>query len=164
MKRTQKLDKKKNQRVMFYIKNLFAVFFVVVGMFMVVTPAFAASALPQISNTNDTDKILQNYTQYLRFVTEVGQHVDRNNTHKLIKIYNVLKRRNHNSAALFLKGLRFEIVQKVELMGVDPDRISTNTPEIRRWVSKYMREWVREADEHLFRVLSTPRAELARAE
>ena len=63
-----------------------------------------------------------------------------------------------------MKGLRFELVQKVELMGKDSREISTSNPIYRRWIQKYLKEWVREADEHLFRSYSESKNELALAE
>jgi hypothetical protein len=117
-------------------------------------PAFAGQ-FPNIQAQNDVNDILDVYPTYLQFVVEVGREVDNSNTQRLIQIFNRLKKQNPTGAALFLKGLRFEVVQKVELMGSNPSHVNTRTPEIRRFVGRYMKEWVREADEHLFRSVST---------
>jgi hypothetical protein len=62
-----------------------------------------------------------------------------------------MKSHSQEAAARFLKGLRFEMVQKVELMGVAPQSLNTHTPEMRRWVKRFLPDWVREADEQWFR-------------
>ncbi len=119
---------------------------------------------PEVETERSTRDILDSYPAYLKFVVEVGKDMDRASTAKLVKLYDSLKRKNSRGAALFLKGLRFEMVQKVELMGRAPREISTSNPEYRRWVGKYLKEWVREADEHLFRAYSSSQGELALAE
>jgi hypothetical protein len=134
------------------------------ALLLFVVPVFAigASRFPTVKSVFETDEMLSNYHSYLSFVCEVGKNVDSRNTRKLLKIYSTLRRRNADQAALFLKGLRFEMISKVDLMGVEVSSLSTQTPELRRWVGRYMKEWVREADEHLFRTFSD--AQLAKAE
>ncbi len=73
---------------------------------------------------------------------------------RLAHTFENLKRRNPEGAARFLKGLRFEMVQKLELLGASPAQVSTRTPVYRKWVSRWMKEWLREADEHLFRAVA----------
>ncbi|MSP18163.1 MAG: hypothetical protein EXR74_01190 [Bdellovibrionales bacterium] len=119
---------------------------------------------PQVETERDSSDILASYPAYLKFVVEVGKDVDHSSTARLVKIFESLKRRSPKGAALFLKGLRFELVQKVELMGTDSREISTSNPIYRRWIQKYLKEWVREADEHLFRSYSESKNELALAE
>ncbi|MFM8315980.1 MAG: hypothetical protein ACKOA8_17005 [Deltaproteobacteria bacterium] len=119
---------------------------------------------PLVETERSTDDILDSYPVYLKFVIEVGQNVDRAKASRLVKVFELLKRKNPKGAALFLKGLRFEMIQKVDLMGKDPRDITTSTPEYRRWIAKYLNEWVREADEHLFRAYSASHAELALSE
>lgn len=116
---------------------------------------------PVVDSERSTDDILDAYPAYLKFAVEVGKDVDRDSANKLVKIFDSLKRKNPKGAALFLKGLRFEMIQKIELMGRDPRDVSSSNPEYRRWIGKYLKEWVREADEHLFRALSASKAELA---
>lgn len=132
-----------------FIKVLFFL-----GLFSFV-PAFAVSSLPRVSQESDVDDILESYPAYLHFVVDVGREVDNANTKRLVRIYQTLRKKSPAGAARFLKGLRFEVVQKVELLGVNPDRVHSRTPEMRRFVGRYMKEWVREADEHLFRSIST---------
>ena len=126
--------------------------------------ALASMSFPNIEATSSRTEVLSLYPAYLQFVVDVGKTVDNANAGRLMKIYQILLQRSPNSAALFLKGLRFEMVEKAELMGRNPTQLSTQTPEIRRWVAKYMKEWVREADEHLFRAVTIRKAELAKAE
>lgn len=124
----------------------------------------SSSNFPLVETERSTSDILNSYTAYLKFVVEVGKDMDRAQAMKLVKIYDSLKRKNPKGAALFLKGLRFEMVQKVELMGKDPRTLSSSSPELRRWIGRYLGEWVREADEHLFRAYSASRSELALSE
>jgi hypothetical protein len=108
-------------------------------------------AFPQVRQTSDTDDILSTYPAYLKFVLEVGGETDAATARKLADTYTVLRKRYPVSAARFLKGLRFEMVEKMELMGTNTATVSTRTPEVRRWVSRFMKEWLREADEYHFR-------------
>jgi hypothetical protein len=124
----------------------------------------SSSKFPLVETERTTNNILDSYPVYLKFVSDIGRDIDRNNSAKLVKLFDSLKRKNPRGAALFLKGLRFEMIQKVELMGKDPRDISTSSPEFRKWVAKYLKEWVREADEHLFRAYSASASELAYAE
>ena len=126
--------------------------------------AYGSLRFPVVSVERSTDGILDSYTDYLKFAVEVGKDTDRESAQKLIKIFDVLKKRNPRGAALFLKGLRFEMIQKIELMGIEPQEISSSNAIMRRWIGKYMKEWVREADEHLFRAQSASKAELALVE
>jgi hypothetical protein len=119
---------------------------------------------PIVETESSTGEILDAYQAYFKFVIDIGKDVDRANAAKLSRLYETLKRKNPHGAALFLKGLRFEMVEKVELMGRDPRDISSSSPEIRKWIAKYLKEWVREADEHLFRYYSASKNELALAE
>lgn len=126
--------------------------------------AYGAVKFPIVNIERSADGILDSYTDYLNFAVEVGRETDRENATKLVKIFEVLKRKSPRGAALFLKGLRFEMIQKIELMGREPHEISSTNPVIKRWVGKYIKEWVREADEHLFRAQSASKAELAYTE
>lgn len=113
-----------------------------------------SASFPEYSVTSDEDDILRDYPAYLRFALTVGKEVDNATAQKLRTNYVNLRKRSPRFAARFLKGLRFEMVQKIELMGANPSSVTTRTPEMRRWVAKYIKEWNREADEHLFRALT----------
>lgn len=114
----------------------------------------SVKSFPVVSATNDQDDILRAYPVYLRFVLEVGNKVDTRTAHKLAETYTALEKRYPEAAARFLKGLRFEMVQKLELMGASPRTISSSSPEMKRWVGKFLKEWLREADEALFRAVT----------
>jgi hypothetical protein len=112
---------------------------------------------PQVEAVDNTNDMLSAYPVYLKFVLEVGKRTDATTAHRLENTYNVLRQRYPEAAANFLRGLRFEMVQKLELTGVNPSSVTTNTPEMRRWVGKFMRDWWREADEHFFRAVADSR-------
>lgn len=130
------------------MKNL-VLKFAVVSVFL--SSVSFAGNLPVVSSVSEDSEMLEAYLPYLQFVMEVGREVDANNANKLARIYGNLKKRSPGGAALFLKGLRFEMIQKADLMVQGQSHISSRTPEYRRFVAKYLHEWVREADEHLFR-------------
>lgn len=141
-------------RIFYYVKAiilgqaLFAVFFSNHAL------ARQVIAFPQIAESNDTDDILETHPQYLRFVLAVAQGIDSASAERLHKNYQRLLKYDRDGAAHFLKGLRFEMVTKLELMGASPRSIKTTSPEMRRWVSRFVKDWSREADEHLFRVVA----------
>jgi hypothetical protein len=157
---TNQVDRSKGQKVSQRTKWLFILVGSAILQFGMMSSAFAGPGFPQVKSVFDTDDILERYEVYLSFVTQIGRDVDRNNTQRLLKIYSSLKRRSPDHAATFLKGLRFEMISKADLMGADSDALTNRNPELRRWVGRYMKEWVREADEHLFR--SFTNASLAR--
>lgn len=109
---------------------------------------------PQIGEEKEVDDILEHYPDYLRFILAVASQVDRASANRLHKNYQKLVKFDRSAAARFLKSLRFEIVHKVELMGTSPRAITTQNTEIRRWVRRFVPEWSREADEHLFRAVA----------
>ncbi len=111
----------------------------------------SSMTFPSVQPEDDTSDILASYPLYLKFVLEIGKEVDRNSAKKLESLYLGMKSHSQEAAARFLKGLRFEMVQKVELMGVAPQSLNTHTPEMRRWVKRFLPDWVREADEQWFR-------------
>lgn len=108
-------------------------------------------SFPKHGTTSDLDEILNRYPDYLRFVLTVGRDVDRPTAQRLEKTYDALRKQDQVGAARFLRGLRFEMVQKLELLGLSESSVSTSSPVIRRWVAKYLPAWLREADEYLFR-------------
>ena len=111
----------------------------------------ASLNFPTYESTSDEGEILGEYPAYLNFVLEIGKNVDHKTASRLAQIYVKLRKKSPVGAARFLKGLRFEMVTKLELMGASPQSITTQTPVIRHWVGRYMKDWLREADEHLFR-------------
>lgn len=106
---------------------------------------------PQHKLTSDMGDILSDYPDYLKFVLEIGRVTDGRSASLLAKKYAQLRQRNPELAARFLRGLRFEMVQKLEFVGGTNARITTDTPFMRNWVTKFIREWAREADEYLYR-------------
>jgi hypothetical protein len=117
-----------------------------------------SSTFPTVSSEDDTSDILRSYPAYLNFVLEVGRRTDARSAQRLEKTYQTLRARYPRAAALFLKGLRFEMVSKIELMGASPSSVNSNSAEMRRWVAKFMPEWSREADEHLFRAVTASKS------
>ena len=110
-----------------------------------------AARFPNLRATHDQGDILDDYPAYLTFVLEIGRQVDISTAKRLETTYSNLRKRSPQGAARFLKGLRFELVQKLEFMGLPPSDASTSNQTLRRWVAKWQREWLREADEHYFR-------------
>ncbi len=113
-----------------------------------------AMSFPRLANTSDVDEVLNDYPAYLRFVLEVGKDKDKKTAERLDHVYSQLRQRDPNGAARFLRGLRFEILQKLELLGVSEESVSTSSPVIRRWIAKFLPTWYREADEYLFRAVT----------
>lgn len=111
----------------------------------------ASQAFPNHRLTSDDDRILDNYKDYLNFVLEVGQGTNAKSARLLEERFEKLKKADEKLAARFLKGLRFEMHQKLELSGLSPARVSTNNAEMRRWVNKYLGAWLREVDEYQYR-------------
>lgn len=111
-------------------------------------------AFPKHKVTSDVGDILSDYPDYLQFVLEIGDASDATLARKLRDTYQALRKRHPVGAAKFLKGLRFEMVQKLELMGANPKSMTTQNPDIRRWVTRWMKAWHREADEYLFRAIA----------
>lgn len=109
---------------------------------------------PRHRGTKDVDDILSDYPDYLRFVMEIGKDVDPATTQKLGATYTSLRKRDPKGAARFLRGLRFEMVQKLEFLGTSHASVTTSTPVVRQWVRRYLKEWHREADEYLFRSIA----------
>jgi len=115
--------------------------------------ARSLSSLPFPSHeaTSDEGDILSDYPEYLRFVLAIGKDVDPSTAGKLAKTYEALRKRDSKGAARFLRGLRFEMVQKLEFMGASTASINSSSPVMRTWVRRYITAWQREADEYLFR-------------
>lgn len=110
-----------------------------------------AMDFPKVREQSDLDDILSDYEVYLNFILEVGNQTNRKQAERLNAIYRNLKKKDEAQAARFLRGLRFEMVQKLEMTGLTPERASTNNTAIRQWVTKFLPVWLREADEYQFR-------------
>jgi hypothetical protein len=115
----------------------------------------ASLSFPDVRTARSDGEALSLYPAYLQYVLEVGNETDRTQAKRLSDLYGRLRARYPLQTANFLKGLRFEMVAKQELMGASPSQLSSHSPEMRRWVRKFIREWVREADEYLFRAVTT---------
>lgn len=109
---------------------------------------------PRLSATSDVDDVVSEYPAYLRFVVEVGKDIDPVTARGLQQTYDKLRRRDARGAARFLRGLRFEMVQKLEFMGINPQTVTTSSPVMRQWIGRYIKAWHREADEYLFRSIA----------
>lgn len=118
------------------------------------SPNSFAMSFPQENDTSDVSDILEDYLPYAKFVIEIGKQLKPDQAEKFATLYNQLKKQDRKMAAKFLKGLRFEMNEKVELMGAAPSSLSTRHPEMRKWVVKYLPEWNRELDERMFRSYS----------
>lgn len=116
--------------------------------------AIASMGFPSVNDASDEDEILKSYPAYLNFVLDISRETDARNAKRLNDLYQRLVRINPPGAARFLKGLRFEMVEKLELSGMNPAQATTRNPEMRRWVTKFLRDWTREADENLFRSIA----------
>ena len=115
-----------------------------------------AMEFPDVANTTDVDDVLSDYPAYLQFVLEVGRKVNPKLSARLEQRYTQLRKRDPQGAARFLRGLRFEMTQKLEMTGTNPSTVTTNNPSIRRWVAKFLPAWHREADEYWFRSFANP--------
>lgn len=123
------------------LKTVLSITTVLVGLFTISSTGYAA----------DVESYIKNYQRYVELVAEVGKQVDPKNTRKMVRLFQVMKEKHPEAAMRFLRGLKFEIHEKSQRMGLPP---SVKNRHFRKWVSKYMKEWAREADEHLYRVAS----------
>jgi hypothetical protein len=110
-----------------------------------------ALRFPNHPNTNNVSDILSLYRDYLSFVLEVGRATSPATAKQLEERFNALEKADRALAARFLRGLRFEMHQKLELTGLDARSVTTSQPGVRRWVARFLALWSREADEYLFR-------------
>lgn len=111
----------------------------------------ASMAFPQHKATSDVDDIMDDYPEYLKFVLEIGRDVNPKVASQIETRWAKLKKADERLASRFLKGLRFEMVQKMELSGMSSARVTTNSGFMRTWVKKYMGAWLREVDEYQYR-------------
>lgn len=115
----------------------------------------ASRPFPNVSSTSDVDDILDNYVVYLQFILAVGNDVDHQAAKGIAAKWNQLKKNDRAAAARFLKGLKFEMDQRMQLTGGSSKRMTSDSPAVRSWVKRYIKDWYREADEHLFRSYAT---------
>ncbi len=114
----------------------------------------ASLAFPLTREVENPNQVLASYMPYFHFVEAVGKKTDPEATKRLVHTFEALRKRDPNGAARFLKGLRFEMTQKLEFMGITASSVNSDTPEIRRWVGRFVKVWHREADELLFRAIA----------
>jgi len=124
----------------------------------------SSKSFPVYKSYTDSDDILDDYPSYLEFILDVGQQVDSSKARLLQTKYTELRKQNPELAARFLKGLRFELVQKMELEGISEKRVSSSSPWLRKWVQKYISAWVQETDEYLFRTMAMKAMKKRKAE
>jgi hypothetical protein len=127
---------------------------VLLGLFSFSSTGYAEK-FPSSRAARDTSDILDYYQTYLDFVLQVGRNQDAESTNRLEKTFAKLKKSNPEAAARFLKGLRFEMVDKAERMGRREVSLNANNSELRKWVGRFISDWAREADEHWYRVYSS---------
>jgi len=137
------------------LKRLITVCTLVLGMVTLSKTGYAGTAFPQAGVARDTSEILKQYQVYLDFVVQVGKRADVNATKQLETRFAELRSKNPEGAARFLKGLRFELNEKAQRMNRRDVALNSQNPEIIRWVGRFMNQWAREADEHLYRVYSS---------
>ncbi len=106
---------------------------------------------PKVGEQSDLSNILDDYPAYLKYVLEVGGQTNRKQASRLDYLFRELKRKDEAQAARFLRGLRFEMHQRLEMSGLASDKASTNNTAMRQWVTRFLPIWTREADEYLFR-------------
>ncbi len=111
----------------------------------------ASRPFPNVGSTSDADDQVKEYEPYLQFVLTVGNGVDSRTAKALAGKWTELRKRDKQGAARFLKGLKFEMDQHLQLTGGSSKRMTSDSPAVRNWVKRYIKDWYREADEHLFR-------------
>ena len=118
---------------------------------LVPTRSLASLAFPSVDEESDTDDIIENYEVYLRYLIDAGNRVSRSRTKRIAAKYTKLKSYNEDLAANFLKGLRYEMVHRVQITGVHPRRFHSRSSGARKWVGRFLRDWEQEIDEYLYR-------------
>lgn len=110
-----------------------------------------STQFPRHELVSNVDDILSHYDDYLRFALEAGRAGNPQAAKRLETTFESLRRSDPQNAARFLRGLRFEMTQKLELMGAPPRTMNSANPTIRKWAARFLPTWQREADEYLFR-------------
>ena len=104
-------------------------FFLLFGLF-----AQASMPFPQAREYQDVEDVLEYYPTYLAFVVKIGKTFDSKLTHRIAAAFLQLKKQDPESAAKFLKSLRFEIIQKQEIV----TGTRSNSSELRVWIHRYL--------------------------
>lgn len=115
----------------------------------------SGTGFPRTKTVRDSSEMLKTYQVYLDFVVLVGKRGQLSSATKLEKSFQDLKNKNPEAAARFLKGLRFEMMDKAERMGRKEGVLTASHPEIQKWIARFISDWAREADEHVYRVYSS---------
>jgi hypothetical protein len=114
-------------------------------------PVYAGSSFPDVDDVRGSKAMNEQYVAYLQFVLAMGSTLDARQAKVLEDTFSKLKAKSPDDAAKFLKGLRYELVQKLSMMGAAPEQVSTRNTEMQRYVRATLPLWTREADEYLFR-------------
>jgi len=109
----------------------------------------ASLNIPHVGEVDEGD-IIESYEPYLNFVIQIGNKVNYKITHKIIQKYTKLKEIDQRKAALFLKGLRYEIEHFRTIQGLTR-KTQISQLKLVNWVREYLIEWYREVDEYFIR-------------
>jgi hypothetical protein len=120
----------------------------------------ASRPFPNVAGADDADEVLTDYRPYVEFILAVGQSVDPRTAKSLkAKWTKLQEKRNRASGARYLRLLKFEMDQHLQLTGGSSKRMHSDTPAVRAWVKRFIKDWNREAEEHLFRQYALAMAE-----
>jgi hypothetical protein len=111
----------------------------------------ASQPFPRHPRLRDEDEILERYRDYLVFAVSIGRSTNSSQARDLMDQFSKLEKESPTHAAQFLKGLKYEMDQKVEILGLVPSRVYSSHPRLRPWVGKFLPVWLREVDEARFR-------------
>lgn len=114
-------------------------------------------SLPRLEALNDDKEILEAYPAYLTFVYQMGQSLDKEYSEKFKDSYLKLYDTETRLAARFLKGVRYEILQYLQTRNLSLEEASLKNRRFSKWLTRYLRVWVREADELRFRSMAVNR-------
>lgn len=107
--------------------------------------------VPYLKSTNDVGEINKAYPAYLNFIVAASQNINPAGAEKLRNLYEKTANKDKKAAARLLKGIHFEITQKIEMSPAGSKNLSSQSPAMKQWVKKYLPLWIREADEQYFR-------------
>ncbi|MCB0403406.1 MAG: hypothetical protein KDD51_01375 [Bdellovibrionales bacterium] len=111
-------------------------------------------SFPDLPNYRDDGDVLDEYPAYLTFVVQMSERTQPKIAKGLEGKFNALRQRDPRGAANFLRGLREEILHKLQLTGVPVHRANASHPVLKKLVRDYLGEWYHEADEYLFRAVA----------
>ena len=111
----------------------------------------AVVSFPEEDALRGTKEVLRNYTSYLNFIVKVGRAVNQKKANQLYIRYSILREKSPEKAARFLKALRYELLCKLHISGLRKDALSVNNPAMKKWVGRYLGEWIRNVDEQMLR-------------